>query len=281
MNSGKGFALLEKKKVSKFLEVIEMKKIIIALNIVLLTVFFAVAQDKTANTDSPAEKVLIASGTHFDAKLVQTLDVKKAEIGDEVVFKTTESVKQNGEVVIPKGTRLVGRITEVQRKTRENAVSKIAVVFERLENKNLSIPVNAGIVSIVDIATNARSGGLFETDAAGNSRSTATSPSSRKSSGGTGLLGGTTGAVGSIVNTTTETVGGVTDTVGNTAGRTTGALGRTSNGIRIIRTADVSATGSTTLSVENENLRLQKGTSFQIRLNESVKKVEQSEEKSR
>ena len=45
---------------------------------------------------SDMEDVLLESGTSLDAKLLSTLDVKKSKVGDEVVLKTTKSIKQNG-----------------------------------------------------------------------------------------------------------------------------------------------------------------------------------------
>jgi hypothetical protein len=42
----------------------------------------------------------IASGTRLTAELQSALDVSKARVGDKVVLKTTEAVKQNGRTVL-------------------------------------------------------------------------------------------------------------------------------------------------------------------------------------
>ncbi len=253
-----------------------MKKIIIALNLILLLAFCAIAQKhkqtpEVVEKDSPQpngkkssgnaadsmDKVLLESGTNLDAKLLSTLDVKKAEVGDEVVLKTTQSIKQNGEVIIPKGTKLIGRITEVQRKTKENKTSKISMIFESLQNKDLALPLNASIVSISNVSSNLRGGDSLGADVTGSSRSSSTA-SSGSSSGG-GLLGGVT-----------NTVGGVTNTVGNTVGGTTNTLGRTVNGIQITKSVDATAQGSSTLSAQNKDVRIEKGATFQLQLNQSI-----------
>jgi hypothetical protein len=91
----------------------------------------------------------------------------------------------------------------------------------------------------------------------------------RQSSGG-GLLGGVTGAVGGVVDSTARTtgsvVGGTTSAVGGTVGNVTEGVG----GIRISQSSDASAEGGTTLSLAGDNLRLEKGTSFRLRLNQAA-----------
>jgi hypothetical protein len=271
-----------------------MRKFFIAINLILLTSVWnfaqsnermrepestesnrtvvrqrmAADQNASENSDDPEKDVLLESGTSLDAKLISSLDVKKTKVGDEVVLKTTESIRQNGEVIVPKGTKLIGRITEVQQKTKENKTSKLSMVFERLQNKSLAAPINATIVSIASARGNAQAGDLFGTDTTGSSRTSGRVSGGNSSAGG--LLGGATGTVGGALNTATSTVGGVTNTVGNTAGGATRTLGRTINGIQISQTASASAEGSSTLSAENKNIRLQKGTQFRLQLNESV-----------
>ncbi|HEX8737915.1 MAG TPA: hypothetical protein VF721_21465 [Pyrinomonadaceae bacterium] len=239
-----------------------MKKVVLGLNLILLLGVFAVAQ-KQKNGD-----VLVQSGASLEAQLESTLDVKKSKPGDEVVLKTTKAVRQNGQVVIPKGARLIGRVTEVQQKTRQNAMAKLNVVFERIQGKNLDAPLSATIIGITQATANGKVGDSSDADISGRSSSTASVSSD--SSGG-GLLGGVGNTVGGVVNTTTQTVGGVTGTAGQTLGGATRTLGRTVNGIQISNSIDASANGSTTLSSGSNNLRLDKGVMFQLRLSQSVR----------
>src|SRR5687767_4108305 len=84
-----------------------------------------------------SDSVALSSGTSMSAQLQKTLDVGNAKVGDQVTLKVTKSITQSGEVIVPKGSTLVGRITEVQKRTKENAMSRIGMMFERIEGKNL------------------------------------------------------------------------------------------------------------------------------------------------
>lgn len=215
---------------------------------------------------------MIAAGTSLEGQLQSMVDVKKSKVGDEVVLKTTKAIKQNGETVVPKGSKLIGRITEVKQKTKDNATSKIGMVFDRIQGKNLDIPVNASIVSVATAQVNAAAGDLFAGDVSGSSSTG--SASSGSSSGGGGLLGGVGSTVGGVVNTTTSTVGQVagtaTSTVGSTVGQTTNTLGRTVNGLQISQSASGSASSSSTISSQGKDVRIEKGATFQMRLDGSV-----------
>src|SRR4030095_10615150 len=63
---------------------------------------------------------LVSAGTLTSAELTGAIDVRKSKVGDPVVLKTTNAIKQNGQTVVAKGANLIGRITEIQRKTKEN-----------------------------------------------------------------------------------------------------------------------------------------------------------------
>ena len=178
-------------------------------------------------------------------------------------------------VIVPKGANLVGRITEIKRKTKDDATSKVGMVFERIQGKNLDIPVNASIVSIVSGSANAAAGDLFAADAMG-SGSASGSASARPSSGGGGggLLGGVGSTVGGLVNTTTSTVGSVAGTATNTVHGTTGTVGRTVNGLQISQSASGSASSSSNISAHGKDVRVEKGATFNLRLDGSARNQE-------
>jgi hypothetical protein len=242
----------------------EMRKIIAGISLILLLSFAAAAQKQ--KTDG----AWLESGTNIEAQLETALDVKKSKSGDRVVLKTTKAVRQNNRVVIEKGARLIGRVTEVQQKTRQNQVSRLSVVFEKIEVINLSAPVSATIIAFTQATTNANVGvSSMNSDVSGSTSSSA-SVSSSSGSGG-GLLGGVGNTVGGAVNTTTQTVSGVTGTAGQTVGGAVRTLGRTFNGIQISNSTGASANGTTTLSTSGDNLRLEKGVGFQLRLGEPAR----------
>jgi hypothetical protein len=64
------------------------------------------------------------------------LDSKTAKVGDRVVLKTTEKVQTSDGTIIPRGSRLVGHLTEVQPFDIEVCPGRIAIAFDRAELKN-------------------------------------------------------------------------------------------------------------------------------------------------
>ncbi len=207
---------------------------------------------------------IVSAGTITNAELTNAIDVRKSKVGDSVVLKTTKSIKQNGETVIPKGTRLVGRITEIQQKSKENGQSRIGMLIDRIEGNQISAPINVSLISMATAAANVSD--VFASD----SSSTSSNSTARGSTGSGGLLNGVTNTVGGVVNTATQTAGSVVGTASQTIGNTTGTLGRTVNGIQLSQSASGSASGSTMLSSQNKNLRIEKGASFNVRFDGNV-----------
>lgn len=271
-----------------------MKKVSIGIIIILAASVFSTAQNSKPNQKNEPQVVSDGGGkskqsgsqsvaaapasvmASVAAQLQGSIDVKKAKVGDEVVLKTTKAVKQNGETVIPKGANLVGRITEVKQRSKDNSMSKIGMVFDRIEGKNLDAPITASIMSITNVQAISSVGDSFGSDISGSSQSSG-SVSRGGSGGGGGLLGGVGSSVSGVVNSTTQTTGGVlntaTSTVGSVAGtatQTAGTIGRTVNGIQISNSASGSANGSTTLSSPNKNLKLEKGLMFQMQVDKQA-----------
>lgn len=240
-----------------------MKKTIIALNLIFILSIFAVAQKQRTNPEdykqnnSGENEKMLKAGTSFDAMLNNSLDVRKTEVGDKVILKTTKNIKQDGQVVIPKGTKLIGRITEIQEKTKNQSFSKIGMIFERIEGKNISSNLNLSIISIINSNGHINDNDLFSNE------TTSTSITSGKASSGGGLLGGATSTVGGLLKTTTSTVGEVKNTASQT-------LENTVDGIQISQSSKADVSGSSTLSAEGKNLRLNKGVYFRLIVNEAV-----------
>ncbi len=251
-----------------------MNKIYLIISIVLacsILGFGQMEKGKKAPLADSGDRVSLMSGTNLDAQLQKTVDVNNAKVGDEVVLKITKSIKQNGEVVIPKGTELIGRVTEVQRRTKENSTSKLGMVFDRIQGRALSAPFSASIVSITNVAAQTAAGDSLMMDTSGSSQ---TSGSVSRGSSGGGLLGGVGGTVGGLVDTTTRTVGTVSNTATQTAGSATRTVGRTLAGIQISNSASGSASSSSTLSSMNKNVRVEKGATFNLRVDGQVARQE-------
>lgn len=210
----------------------------------------------------------IASGTRLAAQLENTLDVKKARVGDRVVLRTTETIKSNGQVVAKKGARLVGHVTEVQQRTKASAESRIGLVFDQLESGSLRTPISATITSITQANTRARTSDEDFGADAGMSSTTSARGGTNSNNGG--LLGGVTGTVGGVVDSTTRATGDVVSGTTGTVGGAANGVGRTVGGIRISEGAGATVEGGSTLSLTGNNLRLEKNTTFRLVLNQSA-----------
>src|ERR1700726_3710491 len=69
---------------------------------------------------TPAQPTRIAAGSVIPVSLTKSIDAKKAKTGDEGIAKVTEDIKtSSGEVLVPKDTKVVGRVTEVQSRNKE------------------------------------------------------------------------------------------------------------------------------------------------------------------
>ncbi len=64
------------------------------------------------------------------------LDSKTARVGDRVVLKTMDKVQTSDGTVIPRGSRLVGHVTEVQAYDPAHGTAQIAIAFDHAELKN-------------------------------------------------------------------------------------------------------------------------------------------------
>lgn len=260
-----------------------MKRLLLIVLTLVISTSVAVAQKtktsgraSASNETSVAKQgreVNLASNTALVAQLENSLDARRAKVGDQVVLKTTQAVKQNGEVIVPKGAKLIGHVTEVQQRTKSNGESRIGVAFDRLQKGALDLPITASIVSITQARAQTRA-----MDSAVESEtmsSSSTSTTTRSSSGG-GLLGGVGNTVGSTVNTTTSTVGNVagptTSAVGSTVGATTNTAGNLTGslkGLQITQSTSASAEGGSTLSLNSGNLRLDSGATFNVLVSSS------------
>lgn len=118
------------------------------------------APKKTSAATSAASKVSnktgkVAStsplklGTTIQAELVKPVDAKNSKVGDEVIATTTQDVTAGGKVVVPSGSKLVGRIMGVRLQNSEQSTSQVGIAFNRAVLKSgKEIPVALTIQAI-------------------------------------------------------------------------------------------------------------------------------------
>src|SRR5882762_3962840 len=218
------------------------------------------ASNQTSSAASARNKSInLDSGTRLAGELQSTIDARKAKVGDQVVLKTTQAIKSEGHTVVGKGSRLIGHVTEVSQNSKSNGESRIGLLFDRLQGGSLNIPIAATITSVVNGTARARA-------SSGGSRSSAANHG--------GLLGGavnfTTSTVGNVVGGTTAAVGSTVNSTTNVVGNTATGVGSSLVGIQISQSSNASVEGSSVLSLQGGNLRLEKGTTFNLVLTQSA-----------
>lgn len=92
------------------------------------------AQDPAGQGISPGAK--FEFGTTLNAVLSDTVDARKSKPGDTVKAKTSEDLKAGGQVVIPRGAKLVGHVTEAQPAAKSDEQARLGIVFDRAELKD-------------------------------------------------------------------------------------------------------------------------------------------------
>src|SRR5713101_4950755 len=129
--------------------------------------------DKNAQVTGASQ---LQAGSTVQAELAKSVDARKNKVGDEVVAKTTHDVKSEGRVVIPKGSKLIGHVTEAKAQSKQQAASELGIAFDHAILKNgEELPLALGIQAI---GRSRASADLLEDDNMATGSSGATRPSS-------------------------------------------------------------------------------------------------------
>ena len=150
------------------------------------------------------------------------LDSKLAKVGDRVVLKTADKIQTSDGTQLPRGTLLVGHITQVQAHDSDRAIAQIAIAFDRAERKGgQSIPVHSLIRTVRPSASETGMSRLDSDDAMspgiGGGRMGARS--------GGGVMGGS--GLGNVDPLGSS--GGVTPDTGRLGGAANGTVDRDGN----------------------------------------------------
>src|SRR5439155_2338965 len=76
------------------------------------------------------------SGSTINATLTKSVDAKKAKAGDEITAKAQNDVRSGGNVVIPKGAKLIGHVTQAKAREKGESESALGIAFDRAVLKN-------------------------------------------------------------------------------------------------------------------------------------------------
>jgi hypothetical protein len=248
------------------------------------------AADRQADAD-------LAGGTELNATLTRPIDASKSKPGDAVTAKVAQDVKSGGEVVIPRGSTLVGRVIEAKPRgssrsgntegrtggdgqtataagaaegaasAAADASSRLGIVFDHaLLKDGKRVPVDATIQALAS-ASAAASGSVSGVGQVGGHRG-----GTGQSAGGS-LLGGATGSVGAVVGSTGSLAGGIDGTARAVTTTSAGAVGglnaagRLASGSRGtfgLKGLDLETTGhaqtTSVITSSTRNVRLDSGT---------------------
>ena len=189
------------------------------------------AASSSASTSTSAKagqnSASLSSGTAMNAALSQPVDAKKNKPGDAVTAKTTEATKSEGKVVIPKGSKLVGHVTECKQRSKEEKESAVGIVFDRAILKNgEEIPLNVTIRALAAAqSAAASSAGGDDLSAGGGAMSSARASGGGALGGVRSTAGGAAGAVASTAGNAGGVAGGAVNSTVNAAGSARGAVG--------------------------------------------------------
>lgn len=227
----------------------------------------------------------LAAGTAINAELDKSLDSKKAKAGDSVTARTTEAVKEDGRVVLPKGSKLSGHVTRASARGKGDNDSTLGVLFDRAELKGgqemavqltlqaLAAPSGATPIGGDDLQGMGSPGSSVSAGSAGRANPGAPVGGAVSGAGGTvaRTTGDVSGAADSTVNSTTNAAAGVAGSATATSPGAVGGLNSSGqltsnsrgvfglNGLRLTAEASNSTQGSVIAS-GGKSVRLDSGT---------------------
>jgi hypothetical protein len=208
----------------------------------------------------------IAPGSVIPVQLTKTIDVKKLKPGDEVDAKVTTDLKAgNGDIVVPKDTKVVGRVTEAQARSKEQKESQVGIAFDHAVMKSggdMTLPMSVQAIISPSYLSGGNSGGSSESSG---------QPSSTPGAGTSPGYNGRTGAAGTQQSSTpsSSASSGTSDEPNAKkarqpiTGETQGVLGF--ENLKLSSAPD--ATKGSVLSSEKDNVKLESGTMMLLRVN--------------
>ncbi len=246
-----------------------------------------------ASASAGNQSVDLASGSRLNATLLTTLDAKHCKPGQEVIAKTTQNVKENGRVVMRKGTRLVGHVTEASARSKEHAESTLGIVFDHaVLHGGREVPVHLSIQALAAAATatsanfgddgedTLASGG----DAGFASGGVAAVPAGGLARGAGGLAGGAVNSAGAFAGNAgamaNSAVGATAHSATSAAAKANGATGGLNaegaltsdsngvfglNGLRL-SSVDANATDASVITSTTRNVDLASGTQMVLQV---------------
>ena len=112
------------------------------LSLVCVLILSVGLRGQTTATKAPA-------GVTVQAELTKGIDVKKVKAGDVVSARTTSAVTMADGTELPKGTKLMGKVTDARAKSSSDKTSHVAFSLEQAVTKDgHEIPLQVMVTSL-------------------------------------------------------------------------------------------------------------------------------------
>ena len=88
----------------------------------------------------------IPAGAPIEASLSKSLDAKKVKPGEGIEAHVTENTEQNGKIIIPRGAKLEGRVTQVSVRSNGDSSTSVGIAFDKaILKKGWETPLNVSV----------------------------------------------------------------------------------------------------------------------------------------
>lgn len=220
----------------------------------------------------------LASGTTILATLAKSVDAKKAKQGDEVTARAAQNVVSNGSVVIPRGSKLIGHVTDAKAREKGQNESSLGIAFDKVVLKNgQEVPLQASIRAIAAAPNDSANSPMPDIGGAGVGTSGPANGGMNGDAGARsgGTMGGPPSSTGPAAGPVGSTPGNMDGAAGNTsksAGQTTGAprgeLNPGSQGVIGLQglTLNSQAGSAAVITSNTRNVKLDNGTQLVLQV---------------
>jgi hypothetical protein len=194
----------------------------------------AAVQHEGENGASQRAAADVASASEMNATLERSVDARRAKPGDEVTAKMNEDFMTQSGMTIPRGSRLVGRVTEARPHARGEAASasQLAIVFDKAVLKDgREVPMQATIGALAAARSDAQGElGSRAHDAGAFGSSHASGGGLAGGGRGAGSIGGSIGGAGAGGGVVGGVAGNAGAAVGGATRLPTAAVGAAAHG---------------------------------------------------
>ena len=120
-------------------------------------------------SENAASEASLAGGTAINAVLNSSLDSRKAKTGEQITAHTTDAVKSSdGRVILPKGTKLIGHVTQATARSKDQKESMLAIQFDKAVLKDgQEVPLHNAVLQAVAAPPQQSSSFATDTDRMG------------------------------------------------------------------------------------------------------------------